>query len=135
MEDEDTIEALAPLLFEARRREAAASNERTALEYRLSELLGGPDDGSKMHYAAGWRLVVKRAINYTLDAKAWDAIKERVPEALRPVDYKPTPSRKGIKYLQANEPALYAICAEAITARTGKPAVSIERDNDDDIPF
>ena len=118
---------LCEALASAKAAEKAARDERVKIELALCEIFECDERASRTHQIEGWKVAVKRPINRKIDAKAWERIKERVPEELRPVEYKPSVSAAGCTWLQENDPETWAVCAEAITESAGKPAVTVTR--------
>lgn len=117
---------LAELWRAAKRDEDAARNARIAIEQQIINVTGCKEEGSQTHDAGEWKITVTGKINRTLDRAAWESIAPTIPEALRPVEYKPTLDIKGLRYLQEKNPDVYRRVAEAIVAKPGKPAVQIK---------
>src|SRR5690554_718755 len=107
--------------LDAKRAEDEARDKRIALESLITDELGCKEEGSQSHKLEGYRVTITGRINRTIDEAAWSAVSERVPANLSPIKYKPAIDNKGLKYLKDNEPAIYRIVAEAITAKPGKP--------------
>lgn len=114
----------------AKAEEDAARQRRIDLESDIVAEHGCKDEGSATHHADGYKITITGRMNRTLDRAAWESIAPDIPENLRPVEYKPSLDVKGLRYLQQNEPALYAKAAEAITAKPGKAAVKIEKEEE-----
>ncbi len=108
--------------------EDSARKRRIDAESDIVAAHGCKDEGSATHHADGYKITITGKINRTLDRAAWESIAPDIPENLRPVEYKPSLDVKGLRYLKQNEPALYAKAAEAITAKPGKAAVKIEKE-------
>lgn len=113
--------------LEAKAREEKAREDRIAAEEQIVSQLGCKEEGSQSHKLDGYKVTVTGKINRTLDAAAWDSVADKVPANLSPVKYKPSLDTRGLKYLQQNEPDIYRIVAEAITAKPGKPAIKVEK--------
>lgn len=113
--------------LEAKAREEKAREDRIAAEEKIVSQLGCKEEGSQSHKLDGYNVTVTGKINRTLDAAAWDSVSDKVPANLSPVKYKPALDTRGLKYLQQNEPDIYRIVAEAITAKPGKPAIKVEK--------
>lgn len=112
----------------AKAEEDAARQRRIDLESDIVSEHGCKEEGSATHHADGYKITITGKMNRTLDRGAWESIAPTIPEHLRPVEYKPSLDVKGLRYLQQNEPELYRIASEAITAKPGKAAVKIEKE-------
>lgn len=110
----------------AKRAEDAARDARIQVEADIIDALGCEEEGSKTHDLEGVKVTITGKINRTLDRAAWEGVAPSIPENMRPVEYKPSLDLKGLRYLQDNEPDLYRMVAEAITAKPGKPSVSVK---------
>ncbi len=106
--------------------EENARKARVEIEEQIVELTGCREEGSKTHDAGNYKVSVTGKLNRNLDAAKWEEIKDRVPEALRPVDYKPTLDTKGLRYLENNEPEVARVVSEAIETKPGKTAVEVK---------
>jgi len=105
--------------------EVATIAERWEVEKAIEAKLG---EGT--HHVDGNKVVVRTMQNYKVDEKAWESIKDTIPERLRPVRYveKVEADFKGVKWLEENEPGLWKIAAKAITVKPGKTQVKIEEE-------
>ena len=121
------VETLCERLEEAKRAEAKAKAERVELELAIAAELECASDSSRTHKLEGWNVTIKRPVNRRLDVEAWDRIKDSITEDLWPVEYKPSLSATGCKWLRKNDPEAWAKCAEAITETEGKVSVTVAR--------
>lgn len=113
--------------LDAKREEEKANERRVAIESEIVGQYGCKEEGSETHKTDDYKITITGRINRTLDPAAWEGIQHKIPEDRRPVQYKPALDLKGLKYLKENEPKLYRIAAEAITAKPGKPSVKVEK--------
>lgn len=113
--------------LKAKRQEDDARRMRIELEMMIVDYYGCKDEGSQTHKEGDFKVTITGKVNRTLDAAAWDSVADKVPANLSPVAYKPSLDLKGLRYLQQNEPEVYRIVAEAITAKPGKPSIKVER--------
>lgn len=120
------IEELAAAWLAAKNEEAAARARRVQVESDIISLLGHTPEGAQTHSCAGYQITVTGKVTRTLDVDKWHEVCNSIPEALRPVTYKPTLDIKGVKYLHNNEPEIYARLAPAITTKPAKTAISIK---------
>ncbi len=104
MEKKHTLDELAGYLYDARKREDAAKQERIEIEEKIASIVETPDNGSKTVDAGnGLKVTVKRSLNYKadmdgiitldgivsslpiktkreFDAKAYEEIREKSPK-------------------------------------------------------
>jgi len=124
--DITNLDSLAVAWAEAKAEEKAAVEKRVAIEQYIIAQTGQKDEGSMTRTSdAGHKITITARINRRLDADKWAEIEDTIPEALRPVKYKPSLDLKGIRYLKANEPETYAACAQAFTSTPGKTGVKV----------
>ena len=118
-------------LLEAKSVEQQCVAYRVELEELIAKQLGVKEEGSETHTIEEddntYKVVVTGVINRRLDVAIWDAVSKKIPENLRPVKYKPEVDIKGMRYIQNNEPEIYTIFAEAMTAKPGKTSVKVEK--------
>ncbi len=106
-------------------------DELAAIEGELLEEVESVEGGSKTTRKDGFKVVVKRPINRTIDGEAWERVKARIPVGLWPVRAKVEPDAKGCEWMARERPDLWAIAAEAITEKPGKPGFTVEEASDD----
>jgi hypothetical protein len=125
---DDTIAAACRLLAEAKAAEAKATAVRIGAEQALLAFLPVKAEGSVSQRIGQWKVTVTFPMNRTIDAAALEAVRAEVPEALfeRAIEYRPSLVIAGLTYLRSNEPETYALLAQAITAKPGKPGVKLE---------
>lgn len=112
---------------------AKMQHERTAealaeAHANLVALMPAKDEGAVTVSGESYKVAITYGMNRTVDAAALSAVKDQVPVALfeQAITYKPSIVLAGLRYLQGNEPSVYALLAQAITARPAKPSVRIE---------
>lgn len=123
------LDTLAAALETAKITEENARAKRVDAELALVRALGCKEEGASTHRGSGYKVTITGVINRRVDAAALDAVRERLSPAMfeRAFRYRPEAIDAGVRYLRDNEPALYAIASEAITAQPGKPSVRLER--------
>ena len=123
-----SIRQLVEDLLDAKAAESAARSARVEVEERLLALLPVRDEGSVTEKHDGCKVTVTYPVNRTIDPAALAAVRASVPAALydQAIEYAPKLNLSGLKSLRNNEPEVYAILAEAITAKPGKPSVKVE---------
>lgn len=113
---------------------AKMQHERTAealsdAHANLVALMPTKDEGAVTVSGESYKVAITYGMNRTVDAAALAAIKDSVPPALfeQAITYKPSIVLAGLRYLSSKEPSVYAILAQAITARPAKPSLRIDR--------
>jgi hypothetical protein len=116
-------------LEDAKIAEARATAARIDAETAVLAHIASKTEGSVSSRGDGWKATATFTMYRKVDPAALEAVREAMPPALfeQAFRFKPEVSTTGIKYLQNNEPAAYAIAAQAITATPGKPSVRVER--------
>lgn len=113
----------------AKRDESAANDRRVAIEAEIIAALGEPDEGSATHELPdGSKLTITSKITRTVDAQVWRQVMDRVPETLRPITFEESVrlDTKGLRWLQENQPEVYAVVAMSVTAKKAKSAISVK---------
>lgn len=116
-------------LESAKDAERRAAANRIAREQAVLSMLPAMIEGSKTYASGEYKVTTTFGVNRTIDAAALAAIRSSMPPALfeQAVTYKPALILEGLRYLQRNEPEVYAQLAEAITSKPAKPSVRVER--------
>jgi hypothetical protein len=117
------IEALSAEWIAAKSAEEAANKARIEIENRIIAALGQKEEGAQTHNIGQYKIEIVGKVNRKMDFAAWDIIKDKFPENLRPIKVKEELDEKGVKYLQQNEPQLYAILPLEI--KPAKTAVKV----------
>ena len=120
-----TLEQLSEEWLAAKEKERQATDDRIAVEEAIIALTGKKDEGSQTIKADGFSIEVKGVINRKMDWKKWDDVCGQIPPALRPVKLKPELDITGVRYLQQNEPDIYALLP--ITVTPGKTGITVTR--------
>ena len=118
-----TLPELANEWLAAKTAETAANHARVDIEARIIALTGAKEEGSKTHNIDNLKIEVTGVINRKMDWAAWESVKDSIPENLRPVRIKLELDETGVKYLQQNEPELYAKLP--MTTKPGKTGVKV----------
>lgn len=117
------IEALSAAWLDAKAAEQKANEARVAIEEQIVAALGQKEEGAQTHKVGSYKVEIVGKISRKLDFAAWDIIKDKFPTELRPIKIKEELDEKGVKYLQLNEPQLYAILPLEI--KPAKTAVKV----------
>lgn len=124
-----------PLASALRGLVAAKEAEKIATARRLEAeelvlLLAGdlPSETTVKLEADGLKATIRTSMRRTVDADILATIGPQIPEAIgkRVIRWKPDVDLRELRYLQNNEPEIYATLAQAITAKPAKPSVTIE---------
>jgi hypothetical protein len=122
-----TIEELVDQFIGAKAAETAATKQRVAIEEQMIALLGKRDEGSDTHELTnGFKVTITGKQTYSADMEQLRAICAKLPEDMRPIKTKVELDQTGAKYLRANEPAIWAQLAQAITVKPAKTAVEVK---------
>lgn len=122
-----TIEELVDQFIGAKAAETAATKRRVAIEEQMIALLGKRDEGAETHELAnGFKLTITGKQTYTADMAALQDICAKLPQEFRPIKTKVELDQTGAKYLRANEPAIWAKLAKAITVKPAKTSVEVK---------
>jgi len=111
---------------ESKRAEESARDARLRIEQEILEQTGCKEEGSQTHDAGDWRITVTGKLKRKLNADKWREIEDSIPEALRPVEYKPALDTAGLRYLENNEPDIYRQICQAIETKPAKPSITIK---------
>lgn len=123
------VDTLAVQWVEQKRIEEQANKRRVEIEAQIIAALGEPDEGSATHELVdGSKLTITSKITRTVDEAVWLRVAPLVPEALRPVQFAQVAKidLKGLRWLRDHQPSVYAIVAQAITAKKAKSALSLK---------
>lgn len=126
LEAQPTNEQLAQAIAELKAEETKLSRERTKLEIALvSRFDRGKEEGSITHTLDdGAKVTITTRLNRSVDWEIYDSIESEVPPKLRPI--KRALDTTGCKWIERNEPGVWAIIAPAITTKPGKPTVTVK---------
>lgn len=119
-----TLEQLSADWIKAKAEEAAANKRRVAIEDQIVALTGKKDEGSQTIEATGFKVTVTGKVSRKMDWDKWETIKAQIAPNLHPVKFKPELDEKGVKYLQANEPEIYALLP--IEVKPAKTAIEVK---------
>ena len=119
-----TLEQLSADWLKAKAEEAAANKRRVAIEDQIVGITGKRDEGSQTIEATGFKVTVTGKISRKMDWDKWEAVKAKIAPNLHPVKFKPELDEKGVKYLQANEPEIYALLP--IEVKPAKTAIEVK---------
>lgn len=116
-------------LVRAKEAEKIANQRRLDAEDRVLLLIGDlPPEYAFRKTCDQFRVTVRTNMRRTVDAEVLAAIGPQIPEAIgrRVIRWKPEIDTRELRYLQDNEPEIYATLAQAITAKPAKPTITVE---------
>jgi hypothetical protein len=113
--------------FTARSNYEAAKAALDLAEKEICSSIRHKREGVTSHDIDGYKITITGRINRKIDGIIWEVIKEKIPENLRPIKYKPEIDLKGLRYLIDSEPEVYQVFSECLTATPGKPSLSITK--------
>lgn len=114
----------------AKQIEDDAKLARLNAETRVLDLIGTlPPEGSTKRTAGDYKLTVTTSMRRKVDAKRLAEIAKGIPEAIgaRLIRWKPELVTREMRFVQSNEPDIYALLSQAIEATPSKPSLKIER--------
>jgi hypothetical protein len=122
------IDIAAARLVALKLAENQATAARIEAETALLALVDCPAEGSKSHRGQQYKVTVTGNVHRKVDEAALSAVREKLGEAIfdKAFKFKAEVSVAGIKYLRDNEPELYLVASQAITATPGKSSVRVE---------
>lgn len=122
------LEGALERLARAKAAEATATAARIAAETDVLTYAAAREEGSVTVAGQKFKATVTYGINRTIDAAALEAVRGQMAPGLfdQAITYKPAIVLAGLRYLRSNEPAAYAVLAQAITAKPAKPSVKLE---------
>lgn len=120
------IDALARDWLAAKHAEQDAASRRIKIEGELAAALDVRDEGSITHKLEEYKVTLTQPVRRSLDVDSWETVKNEIPEQLCPVKTKLEVDALGIKWLQENEPKMWAKVAPAFTSKKGKINVKVE---------
>lgn len=109
--------------------EAAATAARLKAEAELLAIVGElPTEGTTRQTDGSLVAVIRTSLRRSVDATALTRIAPQIPEAIgkRLIRWKPELDTKELRYVQNNEPQVYALLAEAIEVKPAKPSITLE---------
>jgi hypothetical protein len=123
------IDEAAMDLAEAKREEEEARAHRIRCEEAIIALVGVKQEGSTTHKTDLFKITTTGKLTRSLDVPAWTTIAPGLPADVRDrvVNWKPELSLTAIRVVEASNPALYAVIAQAVTVKPAKAAVTVER--------
>lgn len=123
------IDAAAAALLAAKEAERRAIEARIDAEQALIALAGDlKPEGAHTLLSDAYKVTVTTKINRSVDQGKLAEIASQVPGEFgqRLIRWKPDLVLSELRYIEANEPQVYAIVAQAITAKPAKPSVDVK---------
>ncbi len=122
------IATIASEWLDAKKAENAAKERRINLESQLCEAFDVKDEGTITHSIDGFKIQLNQRLSRKVDPKAWDLVRDKCPEVIWPVKMVPTVDLSMMRWLQNNEPEIWANIARAFTTSKQKVGVKVTND-------
>lgn len=122
------IDRAALRLLALKEQEAQAKAAREKAEQELLALVDKRDEGTVRADTDMHKIAVRYAMTRSVDADTLAKVAPQIPEAIgkRLLRWKPELVTSEVRYIEANEPEIYAIVAQAMTVKPSKPSITIE---------
>lgn len=123
------IDVAAAALLAAKEAERAATEARIDAEQALIALAGDlKAEGANTLLSDAYKVTITTKITRSVDQARLAEIASQVPGEFgkRLIRWKPDLVMSELRYIEHNEPQVYAIVAQAITAKPAKPAVEVK---------
>lgn len=121
-----SLETLAAAWLVAKKEEAVANKRRIDIETQMLAHIATKTEGATTVEAGTFKVTAETKLNRAIDWDAYDAIREQIPERLRPVKFKRELDATGCKWLETNKPEVYALLAPCITVKPAKTAITVK---------
>lgn len=121
-----TIDDLAEAWVWAKREEVLANARRVEIEQQIIERIGAKFEGAFTAKGDHYKITTTGKLSRSVDWQKYEQdIAPKIPENLRPVDYKPQLNTTGLRYLELNEPEFYRLMTQCISTKSAKTAVTV----------
>ncbi len=127
--ESDDLDNLCIQLREFKKLESDARDARIALEEQVTTLLGDKEEGTVSEKTEQFKVSITYGLTRKIDEKVWNEVKDSIEESLRSVIHyveKPELDLKGLRWLKANRPDVFATVSQALTVSPRKPTVKVE---------
>lgn len=122
------LDIAAQNLRECKVTEDAARRARIAAEEAVLAIAGCKSEGSTTTKTAFFKVTTTGKLTRSIEPDTWEAVKSEIPEAIRDrlVRYKPDLVLSELRYIESDEPEIYAVFAQALTIKPAKASVSVD---------
>jgi len=122
------IDRAALRLLALKDQEVQAKAAREKAETELLALVDKRDEGTVRADTDMHKIAVRYALTRSVDSEKLSEVAPQIPEAIgkRLLRWKPELVTTEVRYIEANEPEIYALIAQAITIKPSKPSITIE---------
>ena len=125
--NEPDLDQLAESWIMQKKCEEGARQKRLEIEQRMLPLLEQKVEGQATTTTRhNKKIVVKKRIKRSFDAKALSQIRNQIPTDMLPLKISEVLDVKRMKYLQNNEPETFKLFERCIVSQPEKPNISIE---------
>lgn len=106
--------------------EESARKRRIKIEEAMLPFLEQKAEGSTTsELDSGHKVTVTNKMNRKLDFDGFNTVRDQIPKNLRPVKVKEELDDRGARWLQQNEPQIYALIAPHLTVTPAKPGIKV----------
>ncbi len=127
VESTPTLASLVDAWTEAKRDEDRANERRIAIEQQILALQPAREEGSEtVKLDDGRRVTITGKLSYSADMAKLAQLASQLPAERRPIKVETKLDTTGCKWLRANEPALWALIAPAITVKPAKASIEVK---------
>lgn len=119
-------EALLQAWLDAKEQERQAEAKRLVIEEQIAQAFEHKTEGAISHRVGDYKVTLTQPIYRKIDETMWSQVASLCPEPLRPIKVKLEADAAGIKWLQSNEPEIWAKIARAFESKPGKLGVKVE---------
>ena len=126
-QSETSLEVLADQFIAAKTLESKANKQRVAIEEQIVAMVGAKEEGAQTtELNSGMKLTITGKLSYKADMLMLQEICASLPTEFSPIKTEIKLDETGAKFLRANEPAIWAKLAKAITVKAAKTSVEIK---------
>ena len=98
----------------------------TEIDKKLIAIIGFEQEGSRSMDATHFKVTTQGKLNRTVDEVKWAAIKQQIPEHLRPVRTKQVVDVKILRALEMAQPELYRYVCGALITKPAKTSIKVQ---------
>lgn len=109
------------------KKEDDAKKKRLEIEAKIEALYPFTESLSKTFKEEKYKITIKKNPVMKLDNKKYVAIRESIPEEMRPEKVKYDLDKTGFEWLKANKPELYKMVSDCVEAKDNKSTITVEK--------
>ena len=122
------IDRVALKILDLKEQEAGLREQRIDAEKLLLTMVKAQEEGTVRADTSLHKISVQFSLDRKLDAEKLRTIAAQIPESIgkRLVRFEPKLDLRELRYIQSNEPEIYATFSQALTVKPAKPSVTVE---------